>query len=548
VITESKAANSKIAESKADNAGVELGAAHTDGLERDDVEHDVHENDQADSNVRLAILSKLDYLIVALAILALCILYQRTPGSLGHPLDDSYISLHSAQVLHWGKDPNFPSTPPLVGITNAPYVLLLWALLLVLPPLAALAAASWLGVLCYGLGLVALGRSFRLPMWATLALAALGLTIAKVPYQLLNGVETGMAMGITVWILALAKIASAWSRKVAALLCGIAPFLRPELVAVSGFVLFALFLQDCKRRGSVARALRDSAPLWGLALMAALPWLTWYGVSTGSLIPQTIAAKRFFFADGCAPVAYRWDVLQTSIRLFVAVLGVFIASLIFLARNSLGRCVALFLPLFFFVYYKQLPSALLHNQGRYTYILLPILLFALASGLGDRWLWARRAAYALLLFSCIQTVDRFSFHWNEFLQHRDHATQSLNAVAAWSNANLPTNATLLIHDAGYISYATSFHLVDFVGLKTPSSIELNRRYTYGQCGSGPALAVSEIARQARPDYLIMTDDWDAAFRVTPGLRALGWGLDEINYSGGYRVFHLTPPLNRLPGL
>ncbi len=532
-----------IAEGKVDSTGVVL-----DGVGPERIEPRLPESSEVpESSETAANSSKIEYLIAAVAIVILCILYQRMPGSLGHPLDDSYISLHSAQVLHWNADPNFPNTPPLVGITNAPYVLLLWALLFALPPLIALEAASWLGILCYALGLVALGRTFRLPLWGTLALTALGLTIAKVPYQLLNGVETGMAMGITVWILALAVANTVWSRRGAALLCGVAPFLRPELVALSGFVLAAIFVQDCKRRGKVAQVVRDSALLWVLTVLAALPWLLWYGVSTGSLIPQTIAAKRFFFADGCAPPAYRWDVLQTSVRLFVAVLGVFVASLIFLTRTTMGRCVAVFVPLFFFVYYEQLPSALLHNQGRYTYILVPILLLGLASGLGDRWLWARRAAYALLLFSCLQTAEHFSFHWNQFLEHRDHATQSLSSVAGWSNAHLPASATLLIHDAGYISYATKFRLVDFVGLKTLPSIELNRRYTYGRCGAGPAVAISEIARRARPDYLIVTGDWDGAFRVTPGLRSLGWSVDEINHSGDYRVFRLTPPVERRSG-
>jgi hypothetical protein len=505
------------------------------------------EQDSSESGTQAPNSSKLAYWIVALAVVVLCILYHRMPGSLGYPLDDGYISLHSAQVLHWGNDPNFPKTPPLVGITNAPYVLLLWALLPGLPPLVAMQAASWLGVLCYALGLVALGRAFRLPTLATLILAALGLTITKVPYQLLNGVETGMAMGVTLWSFALAKSNTVWSRRGAALLCGIAPFLRPELIALCGLVLVALFLQDCKERGSVGQATRDSAPLWAITLLAALPWLIWYGVSTGSVIPQTIAAKRFFFADGCAPSTYRWDVLQMSVRMFLAVFGILIAAVIFLARNTLGRSVAIFLPLFFFAYYEALPSALLHNQGRYTYVLVPVLLFGLASGLGDRWLWAKRAAYALLFFSCLQTVERFSFHWNQFLQHRNQATQSLNAVAAWSNAHLPPDATLLIHDAGYISYATKFHLVDFVGLKTPSSVEYNRRYTYGHCGAGPAMAVSEIARHAEPGYLVMIDEWDRAFRVTPGLRALGWGLEEINHSGDYRVFRLTAPPDRHSG-
>ncbi len=481
------------------------------------------------------------YWIIALLVGFLCLLYQGMPGSLGHPLDDAYISLHSAQVLHWGGDPNFPNVPPLAGITNAPYTSLLWALLPFMPPLVALEAASWLGVLCYALGLVALGRAFRLPLLAVLALTALGLTIAKVPYQLLNGVETGMAMGVTAWILALVRSNTAWSRRAAALLCGVAPFLRPELIALCGLVLLAVFVEDSRQQGSILQAVRHSAPLWAVALLAALPWLLWYGVSTGSVIPLTIAAKRFFFADGCAPSDYRWNLLEMAVRLFVAVFGIVLVALVFLARSTLGRLAAVFLPVFFLVYYEQLPSALLHYQGRYTYVLVPLLFFGLASGLGDRVVGARRAACVLLVLSCLQTAVRFSFHWNQFLQHRDQATRSLTSVAAWTSANLPPGATLLIHDAGYISYATRFHLVDFVGLKTPSSIDYNRRYTYGRCGAGPAFAVSEIARQSGAEYLIMTDDWDNVFRVTPGLRMLGWRVEEINRSADYHVFRLMAP-------
>jgi len=55
------------------------------------------------------------------------------------------------------------------------------------------------------------------------------------------------------------------------------------------------------------------------------------------------------------------------------------------------------------------------------------------------------------------------------------------------------------------------------------------------------MSVSEIARQSKPGYLIMVDDWDKVFRVTPGLRTLGWGVDEMDHSGDYRVFRLTPP-------
>ena len=466
---------------------------------------------------------------------------------LGHPLDDSYISLHSAQVLHWNADPNFPNTPPLVGITNAPYVLLLWALLFALPPLIALEAASWLGILCYALGLVALGRTFRLPLWGTLALTALGLTIAKVPYQLLNGVETGMAMGITVWILALAVANTVWSRRGAALLCGVAPFLSARAcrsIRICSGRDFCSRLQTTREGctgGTRLRAALGSYRAGGIAV-AALVWSE-HGIADSA----DDCSQTFLLCGRMRPTCLSVGCVadeRTSIRRRVGSVCRFadFSNTHHDGAMRRGFCAALF-----FVYYEQLPSALLHNQGRYTYILVPILLLGLASGLGDRWLWARRAAYALLLFSCLQTAEHFSFHWNQFLEHRDHATQSLSSVAGWSNAHLPASATLLIHDAGYISYATKFRLVDFVGLKTLPSIELNRRYTYGRCGAGPAVAISEIARRARPDYLIVTGDWDGAFRVTPGLRSLGWSVDEINHSGDYRVFRLTPPVERRSG-
>ncbi len=286
-----------IVESKVDNLCLDEDNVERNNVGQASVELKSIDPEPLGSHARIAKSSKLDYLIVALAVVTLCILYQRMPGSLGHPLDDSYISLHSAQVLHWGNDPNFPNTPPLVGITNAPYVLLLWGLLLVFPPLIALEAASWLGILCYALGLVALGRAFRLPLWAPLALAALGLTIAKVPYQLLNGVETGMAMAITVWILALAETNTASSRRCAAVLCGVAPFLRPELIAVTVLVMLALLfagLQAVRKCLAGASRLRSTvgAHFRGCIAVADLVWSE-HGIGDSSdHCSQTVLFRR----------------------------------------------------------------------------------------------------------------------------------------------------------------------------------------------------------------------------------------------------------------
>src|ERR1700676_1702939 len=53
------------------------------------------------------------------------------------PLDDAYITLHSAQVLHWGNDPSYPGVSPLYGITSAPFLALIYLLLFALSPLIA---------------------------------------------------------------------------------------------------------------------------------------------------------------------------------------------------------------------------------------------------------------------------------------------------------------------------------------------------------------------------------------------------------------------------
>src|SRR5580698_8031524 len=92
------------------------------------------------------------------------------------PLDDPYITLHSAQVLHWGYDPNFPGVSPLYGATSAPFLGLVYLLFFFLQPLRALETACWLGILTYVLGLVYLTRTLRLSRLASFAIITLGLT------------------------------------------------------------------------------------------------------------------------------------------------------------------------------------------------------------------------------------------------------------------------------------------------------------------------------------------------------------------------------------
>jgi hypothetical protein len=135
-----------------------------------------------------------------------------------------------------------------------------------------------------------------------------------------------------------------------------------------------------------------------------------------------------------------------------------------------------------------------------------------------------------------------SARWEAHLNNRRFTSGELAVVADWCNRNLPPDATLLVHDAGYISYATRFRLTDMVGLKTPGNIPFHVNGTWRTCGAGRGAAVAAIAREQHPDYLVMLRGWDRIYRITDGLRAAGFRLDELRHvREGYEVYRLTPP-------
>ena len=82
----------------------------------------------------------------------------------------------------------------------------------------------------------------------------------------------------------------------------------------------------------------------------------------------------------------------------------------------------------------------------------------------------------------------------------------------------------MVHDAGAISEFASHPAVDMVGLKSPSSIPINERWTRGSCGRDRAEGVATIARMSRADYLIVTPEWNNLFRLSTGLRERGFDI------------------------
>ena len=220
------------------------------------------------------------YLPAAAVVLAAFLYHLATVRIPLFPVDDAYITLHNAQVLHWGHDPNFVGTPALAGATSPFHLALVAALMFVLKPLWALDVAAWLGALAFALGIVRLALAQSVPPGPTFMLVVAGLLAARTPHQLMNGLETGWAMAGVTWALAFASEESAASGFALAAICGTLPFLRPELTALSAMLLPIPAWRACplwlgwKRSGAQSRTTEplrivdctaDQKTEWGLS-------------------------------------------------------------------------------------------------------------------------------------------------------------------------------------------------------------------------------------------------------------------------------------------
>jgi len=440
------------------------------------------------------------------------------------PLDDAFITLHSAQVLHSGSDPNFPGVHPLYGITCAPFLGLVYLLLFFLKPLAALDVACWLGLLAYTLGLHAMARVLGLSRTSRIAVIALGLLCSFVPYQLLNGLETSWALASITWLLALASgSGEKWSW--AAIAAGLAGSLRPDLIPLA-FLIMLLLVIKCWRQEQYQRAIL-------LCLIASIPLAVtalWYYRSIGTPFPQTGVAKHYFFADSDYLSKRVLSVEAVALVSFALTLGPLCGAIPYLLRSWLGKVCLLFTGMFFVAIFLDWPGATVTNRFRYPIILVPVLIWAFAS---------ERKARPVLLISLLYSAIFAIFAVHLYVDDCQSMQSSEEDIAAWCEHNLPANSTLLIHDAGYLAYRTHFQVVDMVGLKTPAAIPLNRKFTFSSGGKLRNNAVSHLAEETGSRYLIIRQSLLPTLILD--LQRIGWNPQLIHQNQIYSVFALTKP-------
>lgn len=485
------------------------------------------------------------YSFIVLILSALWFVYSVYFQPLFFPFDDSYIALHNAQVLHLGYDLNYPGVSALYGTTSAVHLAELFLWLFWLPPATALLTTQWLAIIAYAIALLNLIFLYRVTWIQGLMFFVAGLTIAYVPFQLLNGLETGLAMAAMTWLLWMASLPAISSvrRYWLPFLGGIFAFIRPE---IGIFVLLLIFWQNIKNwRGLSQQSL--------LLLAGALPWLLWYWLATGYPMPQTMAAKIAFYGEIFWPLGLRVQWTLINMGAMALVLGFylgFVGMLILLLTSSLGRIGFLFIVIFLTLYTFFIPDLLGpgFNVGRYWYPCIPILFYGLLSNLHHSDLTIRKGANFLLFLVFCQALLFLPAHWKFYLDELQKKFVEYDGTAKWCVNHLPANSMLLIHDAGYLAYKTPFHLVDMVGLKTPENIHYHQKITIPTRGDGRVTAIAEIINYYHPKFLVVLRSWDVSMTITSGLRHLGWQLTPLRESktfGDYSIYQLSDPSSHL---
>lgn len=458
------------------------------------------------------------------------------------PLDDPYLVLHNAQVLHLGFDPNFVGASPLTGATSAVHLVLVYLLMFVLPPLWALEILCWLVILAYVMGLLRLAFVFSASSLQAILLLLAGVTISFIPFQFLNGLETGLGITVLLWLLILASTPQQGFKRVGYwLLCGLLPFIRPELIVVSGLLFLRqawLYWQQQPTWNFLWRNISIDG-IW--ILVGALPWIIWYWLATGVPYPETILAKEAFVAGTYLPFLGKWHLFIGSIFYFINTAGWFgfIGMLVLLLLTPIGRLGLVFLAVFGFTYYFFYPTGFACNVQRYIYLCIPWLFYGAISCCRYPDKLVRYGATLFLATTMVQGMWNFSDRWQTYLDIRHYCATEYPAAAKWCQAHLPANALLLIHDAGYISFTTSFHMIDMVGLKTPAVIPFHQRVTLPSMGAKRAVAIGMIIQYFHPQYFVVIADWDRQLGIISGLRKLDWKLQLLHSSAtGYSIYRI----------
>jgi hypothetical protein len=480
--------------------------------------------------------SKTLWAVIVLALMAVIwLVWLRYPD---FPLDDPYIVQHSVDGLLHGGETRFIGSTPLQGATSPVLLLLITALAWAMPTAWAQAIVIATAAALYLLGIFRLADDAGAGTpWAAL-LTLLALLAGNDLLQLLNGLETGLAMAAIIW-------AFIWFRDPEPshpwqyALAGVLPFIRPELTLLS-LALLARAVWSVRQRQPLLPLLRPMA-VW--TALGAAPLFTFLLANGSGILPNTVAAKAYFFAEGCRLIVQKLLHTKQAGGFFLQEIGLAFLGFVALPLARVRWIALSFIPIFLLAYVLRLPGALNHNFHRYLYVLMPFAFAGWVVIVTLRNQLDRRIGRALLVAALGVALVRADVAWKTYVHYVQFSRTELAGVTDWLAEHVAEGDTVLVHDAGYISLRGRQPLVDLVGLKSPASVEVHRRYTWTTCGNDPR-AMDAIARQSGARYLVVLDDWDRIFQLSEGLRRTGWSVTRADRERGqtrYAVYRIVSP-------
>ncbi|MEM1431762.1 MAG: hypothetical protein AAGG09_20075, partial [Pseudomonadota bacterium] len=223
--------------------------------------------------------------VLAVVLGVACVAYLGVLDGPKFRLDDAYIVLNNAAAL-FATDTAFPETPALHGSTSFLHTVAAALFGAVLSPETGLMVLAWMGLGLFGAGVLELARSAGLSLPMRALLAATAVTTGDLVQVHLNGLETGFAMATVTWLIVLHRRGS-WSLPIVA---GMAPFVRPELLLLS-----ALIMVEALVRAGIQRDTRRLRGIVGRFACVFGALLTIQYLMSGSVLPSTGDAKRYFF-------------------------------------------------------------------------------------------------------------------------------------------------------------------------------------------------------------------------------------------------------------
>ncbi|WP_460275945.1 hypothetical protein [Celeribacter sp. ULVN23_4] len=455
--------------------------------------------------------------------------------ALGAPmfrLDDAYIVLHNADAL-FNADKNFPGTPALYGSTSLLHTLAAAVAGQLFGPEAGLMVLSWFAIGLYVFGILEMARQAGLSLLFRTLVTATALTTGDLVQVFLNGLETVFAMAVISWTIVLHLRGSRWLPVLAAL----APFVRPELFLLSAFIMGDLLLKYDLEEARFVKL----RPFATFSVIICILLLVQF-VTSGGLLPATGEAKKIFFGVSDADA---WEETSFGISNMLRFLSYLMPQPLFVFGLFRRRYSAyLFFILALLLYYVVFqPNIIGQNFFRYMYVLLPFFTLGGIALIASRTAAIRMmtislfiAALALNMSTAVQKLSK-----NMEIVRQKHET--LVQEATWIKQNLSPSDTVLVHDVGYIAFATDQSFFDMVGLKSPPAVEINARFAYKQGAEGRGEALAEMARLVDAKAMLVSTGWNRNQSLTAPLAGQGWTLSPHpgGNPAGLEAYILTPP-------